>query len=247
VESPKLRHQLGVNDFFVALAGYARRRGWPHVNQPDGIGLVTWWSETQATSPYASVRPDGYGRWAENGRLVGFYLEYDTGTETLATVARKLNRYVGHYRTPHHAPGRPRHRDHHHRSGTVRHRHIGARRQRLPHPGLGSRRNRPRQRAPAHRRRPQGPCRRPGPPGQDPGLHGQADANHPAVRGMQGPHRSHRARGPRPAARRMRPVARHRTGQLPAATRARTLVPPRQRHGHAQQLRRPHRCRPRRT
>lgn len=99
--SPKLRHQLGVNDFFVTLAGYARSRGWPRPNQPDGSGLVTWRSETQAASLYSSVRPDGYGRWAENGRLVGFYLEYDTGNETLATVARKLNRYVGHYRTPH--------------------------------------------------------------------------------------------------------------------------------------------------
>jgi hypothetical protein len=100
VESPKLRHQLGVNDFFVALAGHARRRGWPQANQPNGTGLVTWWSESQTSSPYASVHPDGYGRWAENGRPLGFYLEYDTGTETQATVARKLNRYVGHYRTP---------------------------------------------------------------------------------------------------------------------------------------------------
>ena len=41
VESPKLRHQLGVNDFFVTLAGYARSRGWPRPNQPDGSGLVT--------------------------------------------------------------------------------------------------------------------------------------------------------------------------------------------------------------
>jgi hypothetical protein len=86
VESPKLRHQLGVNDFFVTLTGYAPSRRWPRPNQPDGSGLVTWWSETQAASLYSSVRPDGYGRWAENGRLVGFYLEYDTGTETLATV-----------------------------------------------------------------------------------------------------------------------------------------------------------------
>ena len=56
VESPKLRHQLGVNDFFVTLAGYARSRGWPRPNQPDGSGLVTWWSETQAASLYSSVR-----------------------------------------------------------------------------------------------------------------------------------------------------------------------------------------------
>jgi hypothetical protein len=56
VESPKLCHQLGVNDFFVTLAGYARSRGWPRPNQPDGSGLVTWWSETQAASLYSSVR-----------------------------------------------------------------------------------------------------------------------------------------------------------------------------------------------
>jgi len=101
VESPTLRHQLGVNGVFVGLAAYARHQGWPRANQPDGEGLVAWWSEADVTRPYASVRPDGYGQWAEHGRLVGFYLEYDTGTETQATVARKLNRYVGDYRTPH--------------------------------------------------------------------------------------------------------------------------------------------------
>ena len=101
VESPTLRHQLGVNDVFVTLAGYARRHGWPQANEPDGSGLVTWWSEADVTRPYAPVRPDGYGQWAEHGQLVGFYLEYDTGTETQATVARKLGRYVDRYRTPH--------------------------------------------------------------------------------------------------------------------------------------------------
>jgi Replication-relaxation len=39
------------------------------------------------------VRPDGYGCWSENGSLLEFYLEYDTGTETLTSVAGKLPRY----------------------------------------------------------------------------------------------------------------------------------------------------------
>ena len=83
--------------------------------------------------------------------------------------------------------------------------------------------------------RPQARTRAPSPAeqrtrGQDPGPHGQADGGHPAVRGMRSPCSPHRARGPRPAARRMGPVARHRAGQHPAATPARTVVPPGQGH-----------------
>lgn len=39
------------------------------------------------------MRPDGFGAWAEHGRLIRFYLEYDTGSETLARVAGKLEDY----------------------------------------------------------------------------------------------------------------------------------------------------------
>jgi len=31
-------------------------------------------------------RPDGYGRWEQTGRVVGFLLEYDTGSEPLGRV-----------------------------------------------------------------------------------------------------------------------------------------------------------------
>lgn len=93
-ESPKLRHQLGVNDFFVQLAGYARRQGWPDANQPGGNGLDTWQAEAEITDfHYGLVRPDGFGCWAEGGRLTRFYLEYDTGSETLDRVAGKLDDY----------------------------------------------------------------------------------------------------------------------------------------------------------
>lgn len=95
VESPTLRHQLGVNDFFVALAAYAcRQQGWPNANTYDGTGLDTWHGEAEITAFHAdTVRPDGFGAWSEHGRLTRFYLEYDTGSETLARVAGKLEDY----------------------------------------------------------------------------------------------------------------------------------------------------------
>jgi hypothetical protein len=94
VESPKLRHQLGVNDFFVSLAAYARRQGWPDANTFGGSGLDTWRGEAEITAFHVgTVRPDGFGAWAEHGRLIRFYLEYDTGSETLARVAGKLEDY----------------------------------------------------------------------------------------------------------------------------------------------------------
>jgi hypothetical protein len=40
------------------------------------------------------VRPDGFGLWAENGRRVPFFLEYDTGAEQLSVLATKI---VGYY------------------------------------------------------------------------------------------------------------------------------------------------------
>jgi hypothetical protein len=52
---------------------------------------------------------------------------------------------------------------------------------------------------------------------------------------------------PRPAARRVGTVARHRARQLPAPTRARTVVPTAAGHGYRHQLRRPHRRQPRRA
>ncbi len=39
------------------------------------------------------LRPDGYGCWEQDGRAVRFFLEYDTGTESLRTVTAKLDAY----------------------------------------------------------------------------------------------------------------------------------------------------------
>jgi hypothetical protein len=85
--SEHLAHMVGVNGFFSALASSARAR-------PDAA-LAAWWSERRCTQRWGHlVRPDGFGRWTEAGRTVEFFLEYDTGSETIARVVHKLNGYT---------------------------------------------------------------------------------------------------------------------------------------------------------
>ncbi|WP_245568773.1 replication-relaxation family protein [Nocardia concava] len=98
--SPTLEHRLGVNGFFAALAAHrnpARRSGVTALG-----GLTQWWSERQCADQFwtsaldpTPIRPDGYGCWEHDRHTVRFFLEYDTGTETLATVAAKLIDYQG--------------------------------------------------------------------------------------------------------------------------------------------------------
>jgi hypothetical protein len=95
-----LAHRLGVNQFFIDLAGHARshpdtelRRWWPEsacrrsgaFTRPDDPGLV------RAYQP--RVRPDGHGVWCERGMEVPFFVEYDTGTEPLGSLVDKLAGY----------------------------------------------------------------------------------------------------------------------------------------------------------
>ncbi|HUY48285.1 MAG TPA: replication-relaxation family protein [Streptosporangiaceae bacterium] len=80
--SQRLGHMTGRNWFFVALAVHARAGGGE---------LREWLNETQAASRYQGrvfvapgdwdrlPSPDGLGTWAEPGREVTFWLEYDTG------------------------------------------------------------------------------------------------------------------------------------------------------------------------
>lgn len=111
--SPKLGHLLGVNDFFTQLSGHARRAGWRAPNTERGDGLCRWLSEQETRAYYEEtflrhdysgfnrpgaglhMRPDGYGCWRARGIALGFYLEYDTGTESLSRVAEKIQLYVG--------------------------------------------------------------------------------------------------------------------------------------------------------
>lgn len=96
LESPTLRHLLGTNQFFADLAAYERGLGTGRVPTPVGEGLRLWHSEAWLREHYRPVvRADGYGVWVERGRRLGFFLEYDTGSESLRTVAAKLEHYTG--------------------------------------------------------------------------------------------------------------------------------------------------------
>lgn len=84
--SPQLGHLVGVNGFFCSLLETAR-------HQPD-TDLVLWWSARRCAARWGQiVRPDGYGVWEQHRRRVAFLLEYDNGTERLARLAEKLDRY----------------------------------------------------------------------------------------------------------------------------------------------------------
>ncbi|MEU5722761.1 replication-relaxation family protein [Micromonospora sp. NPDC047738] len=95
-----LQHRIGVNQFFTDLAGYAR-------THPDH-DLRRWWSESRCgdvgvfASPGSSIelqtgpapiRPDGHGIWHAADLQVPFFLEYDTGSEPLTELVRKLDGY----------------------------------------------------------------------------------------------------------------------------------------------------------
>lgn len=85
--SPHTEHLLGVNEFFTRLAGHARIR--------DGCALGQWWPETiTADACGGIVRPDGYGEYTDPNGTIGFFYEYDTGTETLDTLIDKITKYA---------------------------------------------------------------------------------------------------------------------------------------------------------
>ena len=91
--SSKLSHQVGVNEFFARLHAHACRRS-------DGTAVTEWWHERRCASLWGDLaRPDAFGRWQEVGEdgqpaSVDFFLEHDTGTETLARVVGKLESYT---------------------------------------------------------------------------------------------------------------------------------------------------------
>lgn len=102
---PKLDHHLGVNDFFCALAAYRNPARLRAAGRGGGAGevsgLTQWWSEHRCTEFFwkheagreTRLRPDGYGCWEEQGHAVRFFLEHDTGTESLTKVTRKIADY----------------------------------------------------------------------------------------------------------------------------------------------------------
>lgn len=84
-ESPTLVHLLGVNGFFTDLMAHARTHS--------DTRLQRWWSEPETARRFVGIQPDGHGLWRDGNRLVGFFLEYDTGTEDLPRLIEKLAAY----------------------------------------------------------------------------------------------------------------------------------------------------------
>src|SRR5690349_10980451 len=81
----RLPHLLATNEFFVRLACTAR------IDQR--VRLDRWWSERTATARFMRIRPDGHGLWTAHGRMVGWFLETDMGTEPLTRIIGKLEAY----------------------------------------------------------------------------------------------------------------------------------------------------------
>ncbi|WP_328467259.1 replication-relaxation family protein [Actinoplanes sp. NBC_00393] len=95
-----LPHLLGVNQFFIELAGYARTH--------PGTSLDRWWPAARFATRYGfleegepfglldrtpKVRPDGHGVFTDGGRRVPFFLEHDTGAEPLHILLDKIGGY----------------------------------------------------------------------------------------------------------------------------------------------------------
>jgi hypothetical protein len=82
-----LRHTIGVNSVFVALAVAA-------ANAKDAGGaeyLAEW--RSAAACERRQCKPDGYGCFRRDGRSYGFFLEYDRGTEGRRKYAAKFRAY----------------------------------------------------------------------------------------------------------------------------------------------------------
>lgn len=85
------RHRVGVNGFFTRLVA------------DDSGQLELWWSERHCARRWGHVIvPDGYGHWRQGGQAIGFWLEYDRGTESLADLVDKVDAYadLAHVRGP---------------------------------------------------------------------------------------------------------------------------------------------------
>lgn len=84
--SAHLHHLDGANQFFIDLITHARTR-------PEAR-LLRWWSTARTASALGRrVYPDGHGVWGHRDRQVGFFLEYDTGTEPISVLLDKIRTY----------------------------------------------------------------------------------------------------------------------------------------------------------
>jgi hypothetical protein len=117
----QLNHQLAVNTCLATLATTARQLRAPSGGVPTGCGLRAWWGQARCTRHLGDhARPDAYALLTHHhqpppgppggGRspadlfdedsarrsvcALAFFLELDTGTETLARLAAKMPGYL---------------------------------------------------------------------------------------------------------------------------------------------------------
>jgi len=85
--SAKLGHITGLAGTFAAFTLAARAT--------PGAALETWWGESQCAAEWGGyVRPDAYLRWTQDGARLDAFVEYDTGSESLSRVAKKIPGYA---------------------------------------------------------------------------------------------------------------------------------------------------------
>jgi hypothetical protein len=84
---PDLPHTLGCNTVMIRLA--TRHRTDP------ALRLTTWWGPISCLRLWGDIiRPDAYAvTTTADGREDGWFLEYDTGTESVTQLAAKLRAY----------------------------------------------------------------------------------------------------------------------------------------------------------
>ncbi|MPZ67747.1 MAG: hypothetical protein GEU83_20440 [Pseudonocardiaceae bacterium] len=87
LHSAKIAHTVGVNSILAALVAHARRH-------PD-TRLIAWWPERRCTQLWGDLaRPDAYAHWRDGDTRVEFFLEYDTGSEPVHRLVKKLADYA---------------------------------------------------------------------------------------------------------------------------------------------------------
>jgi hypothetical protein len=82
-----LAHTLGADDVFVRLVATARALAAAGGDD----ALVEWRGAAGCSRRH--VRPDGYGVYRHDGRLYGFFLEYDRGTMSARDYRGKFGAY----------------------------------------------------------------------------------------------------------------------------------------------------------
>lgn len=83
--SVQLEHMWGLAESYVCFVEASRGPG----------ELVRWYGERECARRWGvHIRPDAYVRWFQEERVLHAFFEYDTGTESLSRLRRKMTGYA---------------------------------------------------------------------------------------------------------------------------------------------------------